>query len=251
VRFGCNPRTPGLRGPLRMHKYLSELPPAPPSLSRMSIVPSDRWGMYDNDAIGDCTCAAVAHMLMLVTAFCGNLIVPDPSDVIKMYSAVSGYNPATGANDNGCDLPTVLNYWRDTGLAGHKILSFGDIDPQDMERQRQAMWIFGAVDQAAQVPSSMLPQFDANREWTIDPDATLANEGHSFPCFDYSDNGNACGVTWAREQWMNPGWMIDYLFESCAVVAPEWIDANPAGVAGSVMDTLIADLKAMGSWTNA
>jgi hypothetical protein len=245
VRFGCNPRTPGLRGPLRMHKYLSELPPAPPSLSRMSIVPADQWKMYDNDTIGDCTMAAIAHMLMLITVQSGTMFTPDPKDIRSIYFQL------TGGADTGLDLPTVLNYWRDTGIAGHKILQWGDIDPQDMERQRQAMWVFGAVDQAAQVPSSMLPQFDAHEEWTIVPGATLQNEGHSFPCFDYSDNGDACGVTWAREQWMNPGWMIDYLFESCAVVAPEWIDANPAGVAGSVMDTLIADLKAMGSWTNA
>lgn len=239
-KFGCNPRKPGFKAPLRMAKYLSAMPTAPASLSRTGVITD--FGMYFNDQIGDCTMAAIAHMLMLITKFTGTPVVPDPSDIRKIYFEL------TGGQDTGLDLPTVLSYWRDTGIAGHKILQFGDIDPQDMERQRQAMYAFGAVDQAAFMPDSAMDQFDSGKNWTLTGEQ--GTDGHSFPSFDYEADGDIVNVTWAKTQLMNPGWAETYLFESCAVVAPEWV-ANADGLApGFPIDTLIADLKQMGSWKN-
>ena len=40
-------------------------------------IPDDAWQMFGNDTIGDCTCACIAHMLMLVTAHTGKMVVPD------------------------------------------------------------------------------------------------------------------------------------------------------------------------------
>lgn len=242
MKFGCNPRKPGFKAPLRMAKYLSDMPAAPPSLSRTGVI--KLWNMYGNDLVGDCTLAAIAHIVMLITAFTGKPVVPDPKDIEKIYFTL------TGGADTGLDLPTVLGYWRDTGIAGHKILQWGDIDPQDMERQRQAMWAFGAVDQAAAMPQSAMDQFSAGQMWSVVPGQAGA-DGHSFPSFDYNVNGVVTNVTWGKTQDANPGFLIDYLFESCVVICPEWVK-NANGLApGFPIDSLISDLRAMGSWRNA
>ena len=49
------------------------------------------------------------------------MATPSDKQVVAAYSAITGYNPSTGANDNGAVEIDVLNYWRQTGIAGHKI----------------------------------------------------------------------------------------------------------------------------------
>src|SRR5580698_5360811 len=136
---------------LLLSKYLTTtlpatLPPAPEKVWREYKVPPSLWGMLGNDTIGDCTCAAIAHFLMLVTAHTGTMVTPSVSDVLSVYSAVSGYDPATGANDNGAAITDVLEYWRTTGISGHKILAWAAIDPTNIPEVKQGIWLFGGVD---------------------------------------------------------------------------------------------------------
>src|SRR5271156_5340864 len=98
MKLGCKPRTRNSQ--LLLAKYfLRDMPPPPAKLYREYKIAEADWGMFGNDTIGDCTCAAIAHMLMLVTAHTGKIVVPDQASVIEFYSAVSGYEPSTGAND--------------------------------------------------------------------------------------------------------------------------------------------------------
>lgn len=75
------------------------------------------WGMMLNDRLGDCTCAAVGHAVMLTSAI--SATTPDTisdDDVLALYEAVAGYDPATGANDNGAVETDVLKRWHDNGI---------------------------------------------------------------------------------------------------------------------------------------
>lgn len=244
LRLGCKPRTKN--APLLLAKYfLKDIAPAPEKVYREYKIPPDAWGMFGNDTIGDCTCACIAHILMLVTAHTGKLVIPDESDVIAAYSAVSGYDPITGANDNGAEIPDVLNYWMNTGLAGHKILAWADIDYTNEEAQKQGIYIFGATDDAVQLPNSAMDQFQADQAWVVEADDGGIDGGHSIPRFGYGSGGASC-VTWAKTQPGSWDWWAKYLLESSVVITQDWIN-QATGLAPNTldMDALQADLKAL------
>src|ERR1700739_3300585 len=112
---------------LQFANYLTAaLPPAPVSYDWGSKV--KQWGMMKNDTVGDCTCAAAGHLIMEWTAETGILVTPTDTQIIKAYSAITGYNPSTGANDNGAVETDVLNYWRQSGIAKHKIGAYVAIE---------------------------------------------------------------------------------------------------------------------------
>jgi hypothetical protein len=246
-KLGLKPRPLGLKGPLQFFKYLSadSLGTPPEKVYREYRIPADAWGMFRNDSISDCTCAAIAHMLMLVTSHTGKLVIPDEADIIKAYSAITGYDPTTGANDNGADLPTVLNYWRDTGVAGHKIVQWGDVDHTSIEMQKHAINIYGATDDAVSFPVSGGAQFDSGQPFTLlNPDGG-SEGGHCVPRFGYGSEGCKC-VTWSKVWGGTWDWWMKYLFESTAVVTEDWIrQADGLTPSGFPLDTLIKDLKSL------
>ncbi|HVI06997.1 MAG TPA: hypothetical protein VND65_01760 [Candidatus Binatia bacterium] len=244
-KYGLKPRPLGLKGPLQFFHFLKvdDLGAPPEKVYREYKIPADAWGMFRNDSISDCTCAAIAHMLMLVTAHTGKLLIPDEGDIIKAYSAITGYDPATGANDNGADLPTVLNYWRDTGVAGHKIVQWGDVDHTSIDMQKHAIDIFGATDDALAFPISAERQFDAGADFAlVNPDGGNAG-GHCVPRFGYGSVGATC-VTWARTVGGPWDWWMKYLFESTAVITQDWINqASGLTPGGFKMDALLTVIK--------
>ena len=87
---------------LLLASYITPALPAPPATCDLTAKVGSSWGMMDNDQIGDCTCAAAGHLIMEWTANAGKkMITPTDQQIVAAYSAITGYNPVTGANDNG------------------------------------------------------------------------------------------------------------------------------------------------------
>lgn len=233
---------------LRFTKYLSPAIPAPPEkVWREYKVPPNLWGMYGNDTIGDCTCACIAHMLMLVTSHTGTMVTPTKDEVIAAYSAVTGYDPKTGLNDNGAAITDVLNYWMNTGISGHKILGWAAIDPTNITAVKQAIWLFGGVDIGVNLPNSAMNQFNSNQPWSILPNDGGIDGGHSIPNFGYGSEGTNC-ITWAQRQGMEWDWFQKYCDECYAVITQDWINqATKQTPSGFSLETLQADLAALKS----
>ncbi len=117
------------------------LPNPPASFDLTSKVKS--WGMMDNDQIGDCTCAAAGHMIMEWTANAGKkMVTPTDKQIVSAYSAITGYNPTTGANDNGAVEIDVLNFWRQSGIAGHKIGAYMALEPANHIHIMDSVFLF-------------------------------------------------------------------------------------------------------------
>jgi len=231
---------------LFLDKYLSfDLPSPPERVFREYKIPDDAWGMMGNADIGDCTCAAIAHMLMLTTAHTGSMIVPSEQDVITVYSAVSGYDPSTGLNDNGAAITDVLNYWQTTGIAGHKILGWAQIDQTNLVAVKQAIWLFGGLDIGVQLPASAMTQNQNGQTWDVVPDDGGIEGGHSIPNFGYGSQGTNC-ITWAARQGMTWEWFSKYCDEAYAVITQDWINqATGKTMGGFDLNTLVADLKGL------
>jgi hypothetical protein len=130
------------------------LPAAPPTCDYSAKV-GDSWGMMKNDTLGDCAIAGPGHLIMMRTANAGTEFVPTDAQIVKAYSAVSGYNPKTGANDNGCVLLDVMKYWRTSGIAGHKIGAFAAVEPTNQLQMKTALWLFEGLVLGFQLPASV------------------------------------------------------------------------------------------------
>jgi hypothetical protein len=233
-----NPRT------LMFSRYADSSVPIPPKKVWREFK-VHKWGMLGNDVAGDCTCAAIAHMLMLVSAHTGKMVTPTLDDVFGAYSAISGYDRKTGANDNGAAITDVLDYWRTTGIAGHKILGWAKIAHSDIQAVKQAIWLFGGVNLGVQLPQSAEKQFAAGKPWEMIYENGDILGGHSIPNFGYGSDGTNC-ITWGKRQEMSWEWFAKYADEAYCVITSDWIDkATKKTPSGFDLATLQKDLKAL------
>lgn len=226
---------------LLFEKYATALPIAPKSSDWSHKL--TKWGMLANDTVGDCTCAAAGHheMCWLVN----NGITFDPTDqqVLAAYSAITGYNPITGANDNGATCLDVLNYWRKTGIAGHTIGAFAQIALTNHTQVKQAVWLFGGAYIGVALPISAQGQ----KTWkvTTGPDAEPGSwGGHCVPVIHYTST-YLYFVSWGSVYKMTWGFWSKYVDEAYCIISPDFLIAGKAPN-GFDMATLQSDLANIG-----
>lgn len=204
---------------LQFSKYAgASLPPPPTKVYWEYKVPAALWGMDGNDSVGDCTCAAIAHMVANATAHTGDLFIPSKDDCLKVYADVTGYD-GTEATDNGAVITDILAYWKTTGIAGHKILAWAALD-KSIDEVKQGIWLFGGVDIGITVYQSMEEQFANGQPWDNPSGAQLG--GHSIPLFGYGRDGTT-GLTWAALQQMGWATFQQICSEAYVVITPDWL----------------------------
>lgn len=230
---------------LRSDAYFGLVSPPPIAVDWQRSVPS--WPMYANDRIGCCTVSAAGHLVGEWSDDAGGSeVLFTDADIVAMYAAVSGFDPSTGANDNGADELTVLNYWRNTGLAGHRIAAYVKVDHSNPSQVREAVNVFGGVYIGFSVPRSAMTQFDAGEVWdVVGSDGGIVG-GHAVPVGAYDGSGFEC-VTWGRVQRMTSAFWDRYVEEVYAVLSPDWVAANRADPQGFDLVQLQADLVAIGA----
>lgn len=242
MKLGRLPRDT-TRPALTLENYLTGpgLPPAPLIVDRASKVSS--WPMYSNDRIGDCTCAAAGHIIQGWTAYAGTESTVSNSAVLKGYEAVSGYNPVTGANDNGAQLQDVCKYWEQTGFAGHKLAGYAAFgDPTDLYLMRQVLNTFGTVYVGINCPESAQEQFGQVWEW--EPNSPIEG-GHAI-CLQQvvtDQIGINHFVTWGALQKATNAFVEHYVEEAWCVVSQDWIGANGTTIEGLDLTQLLSDME--------
>jgi hypothetical protein len=234
---------------LQLAKYLkaSTLAPPPEHVDFASAVSS--WPMMKNDTVGDCTCAAAGHMIEQWTTYAQKPFTPDDSSIIAAYAAITGYNPATGVNDNGAVILDVLKYWRKNGISGREILAFAGLEPKNHTELKDAVALFGntylglALPLSAQnqnvwaVPSGGATGIGAPGSWG----------GHAVPVVAYDVRGVTV-ITWGEEKRMTWTFLDTYCDEAYAVLSADWInDLSEQAVNSLDLTTLQADLTELDS----
>src|SRR5260370_19964787 len=140
---------------LLLASYVTPALPTPPVSFDLTSKVGASWGMMDNDQIGDCTCAAAGHLIMEWTANAGKkMVTPSDKQIVAAYSAITGYNPTTGANDNGAVGIDVLNFWRQSRIAGHKIAAYMALEPTNHNHIMDSVFIFEGCYIGLQLPNS-------------------------------------------------------------------------------------------------
>jgi hypothetical protein len=230
---------------LMLAEYLdtASLPATPASHIYAKNIAHTGWGMMDNDKIGDCTCAAAGHLIMEWTDDNGALFTPPDADIIAAYSAITGYDPQTGKNDNGAVETQVLNYWRNTGVAGHKIFAYAALEPKNHNHVMLSTFLFGGCYIGMALPISAQRQ----KVWSVPPGGATGQGapgswgGHAVPVIGYDKHGLTV-ITWGATKKMTWSFWDAYCDESYAVISTDFANQNNSP-SGFDFAALQADLK--------
>ena len=180
---------------LKFADYLTPALPTPPAGPLMRLHPSraSNAQVYANDALGDCTIAAKAHLIGIYTGnVAGTSTVFTDDQIIRDYSRLSGYTPSDPSTDVGLDEIQVLNDWRDNpGLgAEHKISSYVTIDATNQTHVKLAIWLFYGAYLGIELPDGCITPMPSEDGfvWQV-AGAPNPDSGHAVCAVDYNKNG--------------------------------------------------------------
>ena len=241
---------------LRLENYLlaganellaaaAPLPAPPPAVNWGQ--PIDAWRMYGNDVRGCCEVAAAAELERVWSANGGAELAPTDDQVLQEYIGFTGYNPQTGANDNGIATLDLLNKWKNVGLfGGRKIEAFVAINPQNTEALKLGISWFGGVFLGVRIFASDERQFDEGVIWNRALWPGVLEGLHAIPVPTY-DEFLLYPVTWGRFQGATRDWVVNRAEEAYAIVSREFINYAHNGQApnGLNLQQLLADAAAL------
>src|SRR6267154_1128312 len=240
---------------LLLASYTTPALPAPPPAMNAAEKVKGPWGLMDNDQIGDCTCAAAGHLIMEWTATSqSKMATPTDKQIVAAYSAITGYNPTTGANDNGAQEIDVLNYWRQQGIGGHKIQAYIALEPSNHTHVMDSVWIFGGCYIGVALPKSAQAQTSNKQMWSVPASGTIGDGapgswgGHAVPVVAY-DSRSLTVVTWGALQTMTWGFGAAYCDEAYAILRSDYLSQKggqtvaPNGFNLKQLQEDLADLK--------
>lgn len=221
----------------KLARYLPTLPEPPKTLDFTQAVAS--WPMYANDHLGDCTCAALAHMLEVWTQQVDGFarLVTD-NDVVDLYNLVNN------GRDQGADMQNVLRTFRHQGLAGDTILGYVEVDVADLQAVKTAAWLFSGVYFGANLSISNQGQevWDASDG----PQGTPGSwGGHAINLVQYDDTGGTL-ITWGGAKRFTWAWWMKCVDEAYVAIPHDYDRlAGKALANGFNEDQLKADLAGL------
>ena len=234
----------------KLSKYISRVILPTPAEEVSWVTHVQNWPMYLNDQLGDCVIAGAAHSVEQWEVYANPTGLPPgvarPSDrqVLQAYEDVGGYDPNDPSSDNGCVMLDALNYWRKTGIGGHKIKAFMSIDPEDLVEVATAIWLFGNIFIGLQLPLSAQEQ----GAWTVADGGIYGEQGrpgswggHAVMCPAMSPLTITC-ITWGGVLKMSHNFFRDYCDEAYVMLSQDWFEKTGKSVSGFDMATLTADL---------
>jgi hypothetical protein len=201
------------------------------------------WGMLGNNSYGDCAWAGPAHEHMNWGQFTGSPVTFNDQGVLSDYGACTGFDPATGANDNGTDMREGLDYRRNVGIVDangnrHKIGGYCSIEPGHWIHTLQALHIFDAVALGFVVPQSAMDQYWRGQPWTIVP-GSPDEGGHYVPILARPGYHMLDVVTWGRRQPMSQGFFYKYVYQIFGIFSEDSLKSGKSR-AGFNMDDFVA-----------
>ena len=194
------------------------------------------WGLNGNDKFGCCVEAGGAHETELINNLAAGGVTG--KEVVKIttentlsdYAAITGFNPATGENDNGTEVRAALEYRVKTGLIDstgkrHKIGAFVFIEPGSIQHLIEAIFIFDAVGIGIKFPGSAMEQFNNGQPWSVVPGSNIEG-GHYVPLVGKPAQGDLACITWGKRQVLTEAFYKEYCDEAWAYVTPESLNTK-------------------------
>jgi hypothetical protein len=226
---------------LRFKKYLSLTAP-PKSVAYYDKVAT--WPMYYNNKYGDCTCAAAGHMIQNWTANAGTEISPPAPKVLAFYEHFVGSPPPP---DEGCNMLSVLKYWRTAGLDSQKVTAFASLDLKNHSQAQSAIYLLGSIYIGVALPDFAVQGDMLTVPWVVPPGGPVGdaapnpNNGHCIPAVGY-DADQLWIVTWGELKSMAWDFYDAYADEAFAVLSQDFIEKSGVSPQGLNLQALKADL---------
>jgi hypothetical protein len=202
--------------------------PAPPDESNWYRAVAE-WPMDNNDTVGDCTSAAVAHAIQQWTTYGQGM------SLIMQAAAVLGFYQLTKVpGEDGAILVDVMKYWMtkgiQTGFGLHKIAAFAKVDPRNIPHTKSAVAWFGNL-----VIGPLLPlTAQTQDEWVVISGSVASGAGswggHCVLVVGY-DRQFLYFVSWGRVMQMTWEFYETYCDEAYVALTASWM--KPPGVTPS------------------
>ncbi|CAB4131389.1 hypothetical protein UFOVP276_185 [uncultured Caudovirales phage] len=204
-----------------------------------------------NDRAGDCVFAGPGHMVNMVRAQTGNSSRVSTDEVIAAYSKYSGYDPVTGANDDGYYVRDMLNIWQRTGLYGTKILAYALVNWKDPEEVAIASWLgCGTIGGYSLPIASQDQQDEAGRQlWYVPTDGWPCGKGPgSWGGHCMWLRGASPKLMTANSWGIDTTWTLDWQAQCCdemwVALVDSWQLTTGRAPNGFAYGDLLADVKA-------
>lgn len=179
-----------------------------------------------NQGAGDCAWAGPAEETRILNKNAGNPVPRFTSlNILQQYSAYSGYDLVTGANDNGSNVRDVLNWRQNKGLIDadggvHKIGIYVSLEPGNFNELRQALYLCDAVGMGINFPETAMNQYLAGHVWTP-VKGSQVDGGHYIPVVEHSEIDRWTCITWAKAQQISNNFITQYCDEVWAYITTE------------------------------
>ena len=206
--------------------------------------------MFLNDQLGDCVPAAMAHMIEQWSFYATGVQAGITNQqVLGAYEVLGGYIPGDPTTDNGVVMLSALQWWKNTGFAGHKILAYMSVDWTNLTEVFQAIQLFGNVFYGLALPISA----QSGEGWTVGlggPENGGFNTavggwgGHCVPVVAASPETLTC-ITWGQRLKMSHNFFADYAEEAYVVLSPDWFSKLGTSPTGLDLNQLTADLAVL------
>ena len=227
----------------------------PPPVNWAAKMPPD-LGMMLNDQLGDCTVAAIGHLIQVWSFNCGrHEMQTEPDSIIeKWYELIDGYVPGDPSTDQGGIMQHVMKYWIRKGVPTqseglNKALAVVEVDPQSDIDIATAISDCGAVNIGFNVPAYILPDDGSPPPYIWDVNPRADNSiigGHDViaPGFNASMMLNV--VSWGlRAYTMTKAFRYQFVTETYAIANPEWINAKGTTPGGLTVEQLQLQMRAL------
>jgi len=236
---------------LRLAKYTAALQPPPESCDLTSKITS--LGLMLNDQLGDCTCAAIGHIIQAWTAEDGaQVILPDP-DILAAYSGACGYVPGNPATDQGGVELDVLNYWRKVGVGGHTIDAYAALQKRPANfwgKLFGASWRHDIATAVYYFGAAYIGVAQDAASWQLvskrGDGAPGSWGGHAVPILAYDEDGVTV-ATWGTLMKASWEFIDEYADEAFCCFAKDIVGPDgksPQGFASTQLETDLNEVTA-------
>jgi len=254
---------------LSLSNYLTrKLPEPPATVDYIKPAATALAEVYENDTLGDCVIAGMAHVVGVLTGNAGGSpFLYTNKQIIGLYSAIGGYIPGDPSTDRGCDEQTALNYWENNGAMpphsapsggdSHRIAGWLAVNGADPSEFRIALWLFENLYFGMELPDEWINPmpsaagFTWNAAGPPDPD-----NGHCVAGVAYNSHGVTID-TWGMTGTITDAAIAKYATRGASgelytVVSQDGINkATQKAPSGFDWSQLVADFDSMGGSVSA
>lgn len=182
------------------------------------------WPMLLNDQLGDCTIAAVGHVIEYWNCI-GHMSLPTMTneEALTYYKILGHYVPGEPETDGGCVELDVLNYFKSHGFMAAselvKLTKFLSLPLNSITQIKSSVYHLGNAYFGYNLPTNATQ----TTLWTIDPTAEIEG-GHAINCVGYDDSKELLYVvSWGTVVPVTYAFHNMYCEEAWSLYSSDWM----------------------------